>query len=159
MPRQPQHVSEEQVQDALANPTFDASMDRGRDARRVLLRLVVAVLGAVLVAAGIMAAVVAALHRPDWWPGLLAAVGVSVPAALLAIAPVAAGLFAGVQFVAYGYLAGMAIRLLVTLGGALAAVIVGHTPPGPTLLMTVPLYMVQLVAEAIVLANSYRQRN
>ena len=47
---------------------------------------------------------------------------------------------------------------IAALGGCAAAVILFHTPPVPTLLLVVPLYLVQMVVEVIVLGRAFFPR-
>jgi hypothetical protein len=122
--------------------------------KRVLLRLATTVLGAVLTAAGATALMIVVVHRPDWWSGWAAALVVSLAAALLSMGPVAAGMFISTQTMAFGFLAGAFIRMLVSISGALAAVWVLRTPPAPTLLLMLPLFFAGLAAECFVLSRA-----
>lgn len=124
------------------------------DARRVVTRLAGAVFGAMVLSAGALAVLIVATRHSQWWGAWAAAVAVSTVAAVLSLGPVIPGLFAGAQYVAVGYLAGMVLRMLIALGGGFAAVFVVRTPPGPTLLMLIPLYFAQIVAEAVILSRA-----
>lgn len=130
----------------------------GPEVRRILVRLIVAVSGAIVLACGAMAALIALAHRPEWWSAWVAATLVSVAAALLAMAPLVPALWAGVQYAAYGYLAGAALRMIASLLGGLAAVMIFRTPATPTLLMLAPPYMAQIAAEAVVLSRFFWPR-
>lgn len=122
--------------------------------RRVLARLTGAVGGAVLLTAGATAVVISATHHQLWWSGWTAALVVSLMAAVVSMAAVAAGMLGGLQGMAYGFLAGAFARVLVSIGGGFAAIWIVHTPPAPTLLLMVPLFFVQLAAECIVLSRA-----
>ena len=118
---------------------------------RVVAARSAAVLGSVLGVGILTAAVIEFTHRPEWRIAWLAALVVSLFAAALSLVPVCAGIFGGPKTAAYGYLAGAAIRLLVSIGGCLLAVFAIGAPARPTLLMAVPLYFVQLIAEPLIL--------
>lgn len=124
-------------------------------AQRVLVRLLAATGMAMVLIAGLSAGLIAATHRRSWWDGWVAALIVSVVAAAVSLVPVAAGVFAGARFAAYGYLAGAVIRILITLAGGMVAVMMARTPAAPTLLLLVPLYFGQLLAEATVLCRAF----
>jgi hypothetical protein len=128
------------------------------DAARVLARLVIGVFGAIVLACGATAALIALAHRPEWWAGWVAATAVSFAAALLAMAPLVPALLADVQYAAYGYLAGAALRMLASVLGGLAAVMIFRTPPAPTLLLLAPSYLAQVAAEAVVLGRVFWPR-
>jgi hypothetical protein len=132
----------------LIAPTTSPRMAAGQ----MIVRLAWVVFGAVGLTAGLMAGLILASHRPLWWIAWSAAVGVSVLAALLALVPVAAGLIFGVQYAAYGYLAGAFLRMMVSLAGGLASVLAFRTPAAPTLLLLIPLYLSQVAAECVVLS-------
>jgi hypothetical protein len=138
------------------DPTPDAPF-RGSETR-LLLRLAAAVSGAVLMSAAATAILIIVVHRRDWWSGWAAALVVSLAAALLALGPLAAGLFINPQTMAYGYLAGAFVRMLVSISGALAAVWVLRTPPAPTLLLMLPLFFAGLVAECFGLGRALGRR-
>lgn len=121
---------------------------------RVLAPVAIRVVAAVLIAAAATALLVAFAGHPGWWRGWIAALVVSLAAALLSLGPVAAGILLGVQGMAYGYLAGAFVRVLVSIGGAVAAVWIFRTPPTPTLLLIVPLFFAQLLAESISLMRA-----
>jgi len=125
---------------------------------RLLLPVAMRVVAAVLLAAAATALLVVFARQPGWWRGWIAALVVSLAAALLSLGPVAAGILVGVQGMAYGYLAGAFIRVLVSIGGGVAAVWIFHTPPAPTLLFMVPLFFAQLLAESISLMRALNSR-
>jgi hypothetical protein len=131
-----------------------SSSEPGLAPRRVLARLTGAVGGAVLVTAGATAVVISVTHHPLWWSGWTAALLVSLMAAAVSLAAVAAGMLGGLQGMAYGFLAGAFARVLVSIGGAIAAISIVHTPPAPTLLLMLPLFFVQLATETIVLSRA-----
>lgn len=140
------------------DPTPDVRL-RGSE-MRLMVRLVAMVSASMLTIAAVTAFVIAISHRPDWWRGWSAALLVSLVAALLALGPVAVGLFiiSSAQSVAFGYLAGAFVRMLVSICGALAAVWVFRTPPVPTLLFMLPLFAAGLVAECFGLSRALNCR-
>jgi hypothetical protein len=144
----------------MAAATAQATSDRPArpDAGGVLLRLAIGVFGAIVLACGATAFLIALAHRPQWWSGWAAAGVVSVIAALLSLAPLAPALFAGVQYAAYGYLAGAALRMLASVLGGLAAVMIFRTPATPTLLLLAPPYLAQVAAEAVILSRVFWPR-
>ena len=123
-------------------------------AMRILVPVAIRVVGAVLIAAAATALLTAFAGHPGWWRGWTAALVVSLAAALLSLVPVAAGILVGVQGMAYGYLAGAFVRVLSSIGGGVAAVWIFRTPPTPTLLLIVPLFFAQLLAESISLMRA-----
>lgn len=126
--------------------------------KRVMLPLGALVLAALMLGAAATALLIIVMRQPTWWRGWWAALAVSSTAAVFSLAPVAAGLSIGIQGAAYGYLAGAFIRVLVSISGALAAIWVFHVPPTPTLLLMVPLYFAQLLAESISLSRALSRR-
>jgi len=140
--------------------TFSSAAPIEADAasRRTVTRLMISALGAILLTAGATALLIVALHRPQWWSGWAAALAISLPAALLSLIPVAAGLSTGLRTAAYGYLAGAVIRVLLTLAGLLIAVIAAKIPPVATVILVAPLYLAQLVVEIAVLGRAVRPR-
>ena len=153
MPQEQGDPAPAMLRSAAANTTPTAPRPK-----KVLATLVVAVLGSVLGAAAVMAAVTLIAGRGDWWVGWMTACVVSLLAAVLALAAVAPTLFGGLQTVAYGYLGAGVLRTLVTLGGCLCAVLILKGKAVPALVMAIPLYFAQLIAEAIVLGIAYRPR-
>lgn len=133
-----------------------ARIEANAASRRTVTRLMVSALGAILLTAGGTALLIVALHRPQWWSGWAAALAISLPAALLSLIPVAAGLSAGLRTAAYGYLAGAVLRVLLTLAGLLVAVIAAKIPAAPAVILVAPLYLAQVVAEIIVLVRAVR---
>jgi hypothetical protein len=142
---------------AAATPASNDPPNRP-DAARVLVRLAVAVFGAIVLACGATAALIALAHRPEWWPGWAAAGIVSVLAALLAMAPMVPALMIGAQYAAYGYLAGAALRMIASIVGGLAAVMIFRTPAAPTLLLLAPPYFAQVIAEVVCLSRVFWPR-
>ena len=139
----------------MAEPIAHPADAQGRESREpIVARLIAGVLAAEVLAAGTTALLIAASGRRDWWSGWTAALVVSLLAAALAIGPVIIGVRGGVQTAAYGYLAGAMLRMLASLGGGMVAVLIARTPPLPTLMLIVPLYMAQLVAECVVLGRA-----
>ena len=128
------------------------------DAARVLVQLIIGVFGAIVLTCGATAGLIVVAHRPEWWSGWVAAAAISVVAAVLGMAPLVPALWAGVQYAAYGYLGGAALRMIASVLGGLAAVMIFRTPPMPTLLMLAPPYLAQVAAEAVVLGRFFWPR-
>ena len=139
----------------IAPPPVATTSPEGRHA---VMLLAAAVLGSVMVVGALIAAGIAVAGRSGWWSGWSAAMVISLLAAVCSLVPVSAGVLGGTRMAAYGYLAGAAIRMLVTLGGCMMAVLAVRTAPRPTLLIAVPLYFAQLVAEPLVLRRALARR-
>lgn len=137
-------------------PTSQTVVPAGQ--KQVLLPLGASVLAAVILVAAATAMFIVVMRQPTWWRGWWAALAVSLTAAVCSLAPVAAGLSIGIQGAAYGYLAGAFIRVLVSISGALAAIWVFHVPAASTLLLMVPLFFAQLLAESISLSRALGRR-
>jgi hypothetical protein len=127
----------------------------GSDVRAVLARLVRSVVGSVLLTAGVTAAAIAAAGATGWWSGWRAATVVSLAAAFVSLVPLALGLCAGIQTAIAGFFAGAALRILLTLGGCMAAIWFWHTSVKATLLLAAPFYLAQLVAECVTLGRAF----
>lgn len=144
----------------LASSSASSSSPRseaepGSAPKRVIVRLVGMVCAAEVATAVLSAGVIVAGGHRAWWSAWAAALIVNVLAAVVSLAPLAPGLFAGGRLAAYGYLVGAAIRVLVVLAGGMMAVMVVRTPAAPTLLLLVPFYFAQLLAEAVVLSRAF----
>jgi hypothetical protein len=125
--------------------------------RRTITRLVLTMTTAVVVTAALLAAGIATLRGNSlWWHGWVAAVIVSSLAALLSVAPVVAGIVIGGHWTVYGHLAGSSLRVLVAALACVAAVLAFRAPPVQMLVLTLPLYLVQMVVEAVVVGREYR---
>lgn len=125
------------------------------DVKRVLVRTSAAVIGSVLLSGGVEALFLLLLHKPAWWGSWLAALVAGLAAAVVSIVPLVPGFLGGAQAAVYAYLAAGVLRMLVTLGICMAAVFVAPVAPVPTLLLAVPIYFVQVAAEALVLSRAF----
>lgn len=117
-----------------------------------LLALVVA---SMVLTAGALAAAVAIAHGSrSWWTGWVAATIIMMLAGVVSLIPLVPGMIAGGQWAIYGYLASTVTRLLVVLLACIAAVMIFRVPAVQTLTLVAPMYLVQLVVEAIVASRS-----
>jgi hypothetical protein len=105
--------------------------------------------------AGILAAAVAIAHGSrGWWIGWSAATIIMTLAGVVSLVPLVPGIMAGGQWAIYGYLASTVTRLFVVLLACIAAVMIFRVPAVQTLTLVAPMYLVQLVVEAIVASRS-----
>ena len=118
-----------------------------------------AVAAALIVTALAIVAVLVLAGRPDWWRAFLAASVVSVAAAAASVVVVAWGLRTGLkhpEILTSAYVASMLVRAVVSLGGGVAAIVLGKYPLTATLMMIFPYYLSILAAETIVVARLLR---
>ena len=118
-----------------------------------------AVMTALVVAALSIVAVLLLAVRPDWWRAFAAASVVSVAAAAASVPVVAWGLRNGLkhpEILTFAYVASMLVRAAVSLGGGVAAIVLGKYPLTATLMMIFPYYLSILAAETIVVARLMR---
>lgn len=118
---------------------FDATA-----ARRSLVRGVVT---AIVGCAAALAAVLFLVNRGDWWKGYAAATVASALAAGLSLIPLLKGLNKGFSAFVPAVMAATGVRTLVALGGCVLAVVAGHYPAVPTLMLMMPYYAVLLGVE------------
>jgi hypothetical protein len=119
-----------------------------------------AVVTAGIVAALAMVAVLLLAGRADWWKAFAAASVCSVAAAAASVPVVALGLRHAPrrpELVMGACLSAMFTRAVITLGGAVAAVLLGGYPKGATLVMVVPYYFSILAAETFAVARLLQQ--
>jgi hypothetical protein len=109
---------------------------------------------ALLVSAAALGGVLVLVNRGDWWRGLLAASVVSTLSAAASLPPLLLSLRKGMQQRVAGYFAAAGIRALVSLGGCMLAVKLGHYPAAPTLLLMVVFYFAVLAVETIAIARA-----
>jgi len=120
----------------------------------VTRKLVAAVMTALLATAAVLAGILALSAVPTtWWRGLLAAGVISTLAAGASLAPMLYGLRRGINGAVAGYFIATGVRLLVSLGGCVLAVLRGGYPRVATLLLMVAFYFAVLAVEAITLAR------
>ena len=125
--------------------------------RRSITTLLIAVCGTMTLTLGLLAGGVAVFHGgAGWWRGWGAAAVITSISAVVSMAPLVPGLMVGGQWAIYAYLGSTAARLLVTTLGCIAAVWVVRVPAVPTLMLTVPLYFVQLVVEVVTVGRSFQ---
>jgi hypothetical protein len=123
--------------------------------KRLSLLLIGFVVGSTLAVAVLAGVVVAVAGRPHWWAGWATALLVSLVAAMVSLVPAVVSLRGEPQLAVYGYVASAVLRTFATLGGGAIAVMAFRAPALPTLLLAVPLYLAQLVAEVIVLGRAF----
>jgi hypothetical protein len=115
-----------------------------------------AVVTALIVAALAMVAVLLLAARAEWWKAFAAASVCSVAAAAASVPVVALGLRHGPrrpELVMAACLSAMFTRAVISLGGVVAAVLLGGYPKAATLLMVVPYYFSILAAETFAVAR------
>lgn len=144
-------MMQQQTSSSLASTQGGDAMP---DVRRLLLRLVPGVLGSVLLVAALAAVGVALSGRHGWWSGWLSATVIALAGAVAAMLPIVPSLFGGMSGAVYGYLAGSVLRMLVMVGGCIAAVVFWRTSAFAMLLLIVPMFFVQLIVEAILLSGA-----
>ena len=120
----------------------------------VARRLPAAMAVTVLATAGVLAALLVLVNRTDWWRGLLAAGMVSAIAAGISILPVVWGLRRDLHKTAAGFIAAIGVRMTISLGGCLLAVLVGGYPAVPTLMLMMAFYLAVLAVETWLLAST-----
>jgi hypothetical protein len=142
----------------MPNPTHrlgDSITHFPCERRHLMMRLAAGVIGSVLLIAGFSAGAIALCGAGGWWSGWTAAVVISLLTSVISIAPLLLGICGGIQTTIAGFFAGMMLRMLLTLGGSMAAIWVWHVPPGSTLLLAAFFYLAQLIAECTTLAMAF----
>ena len=115
-------------------------------------RVILATAGGLILAAGGSAALLALINQPDWWRGLLAAGVVSTLASAFSLLPLLWGIKRSLNAAVAGYFVAMGVRIMVSLGGCLLAILAGGYPKTSTLLLMAVFYVVVLAAESLVVA-------
>lgn len=123
---------------------------RGDWIARIAIRTGVAILSS----AGALAVVLLLVRRGEWWSGLGAATVISILAAGASVGPMGWGLSRGLQAAVGGYFVSAGIRMVVSLGGGLLAVMVGGYPALPTMVLMVVMYLAVLGAETWVVVRA-----
>lgn len=117
-------------------------------------RLALAAGGAVLGTAVVLAGVLLLVNREAWWRGYLAATVISALSGLAAVGPLAWGLKRSLDKAVGVYFATAAVRITISIGGGLLAVLSGGYPPVPTFVLIVMYYLVLLAVETTVVART-----
>lgn len=113
-----------------------------------------AVFAALLATAAVLAGIMILCgSNAAWWRGLLAAGVISALAAGVSLAPMIIGLRRGINAAVAGYFIASGLRLIVSLGGCLLAVLRGGYPLLATLLLMVAFYLAVLAVESITMAR------
>lgn len=120
----------------------------------VAARLPRTVATAFVVAGVVLAGFLVLINRAEWWRGFVAAAVVSAIAAGFALLPVIWGLRRDLHKAAAGFLAGIGLRMLISLGGCSLAVLAGGYPAVPTMLLMMAFYIAILSAETWLLASA-----
>ena len=94
-----------------------------------------------------LAGVLLLARRSEWWSGLGAAMVISVLGAVASVGPLGWGLRRGLTQAVAGYFVSAGLRMLVSVGGGVLAVMVGGYPAMPTMLLMVVFYFAVLAAE------------
>ena len=123
--------------------------------RRVMFHLIASVIGSVLLVSAIAAIGIVSLGYSTSWSGWLAASLISLFAAGVSLAVITPGLFFGMQTSAQAFLASGVLRTLATLAGCIGGVVILKDHATAMLVIIIPMYFAQLLAEAIVLAVAY----
>ncbi len=123
------------------------------DIRRATRTVRVNVAMAFLTTAAATALVMALVARVDWWRGWTAATVAGLLAAGASLIPLVIGLRNGYSGLMSGFLAAIAVRMLVSIGAVLIAILAGHYPAVPTIAMLVPYYLGTLAVEAWTLSR------
>jgi hypothetical protein len=129
-------------------PTFQL------DDKPIATRLVSCIALALLATAALLCGLLVLVNRVDWWRGLLAAAVVSVLSAAASLPPLLWSLKRGLHQRVAGYFAAAGLRAIVSLGGCVMAVKLGHYPAAPTMLLMVVFYFAVLAVESIVVARA-----
>ena len=138
---------------AFASDNPEALRVDPTEALRAMIRCVAI---AMLSAAAPMALVLGLVARADWWLGFSAASVLSVLAAGASIAVLRIGMGFGIGGAIAGHFGGVAVRLLIVLGGGMLMVAAGGYPAAPTLGLAVPYYFATLAGEIVALAKVFR---
>jgi hypothetical protein len=134
----------------------DAHPELAPDPATALRAMIRDVAIALLLAAGAIALILALLGRGDWWSGFVAATALSVMAAATSIGAMRVGMGFGMQGAIAGHFGGMALRLLIVLGGGILLVTAGDYPAAATLTLAIPYYFATLAGETVALARILR---
>ena len=94
------------------------------------------------------------VNRSEWWNGLLPAMVIAVLATLASAAPVCWGLRHGITQAVAGCFMTAGLRMVASLAGGLLAVLVGHYPAVPTLILMVVFYFALLAAETTIVVKA-----
>ena len=118
--------------------------------RNLVVAVFTALLGTAVVVAGILV-----LCGPPvfWWRGLLAAGVISTLAAIASLGPMLFGLRRGINAAVAGYFIATGVRLVISVGGCVLAVVRGGYPRVATLLLMVAFYLAVLAVESITMAR------
>ncbi len=108
---------------------------------------------AIALASAVAAMALVLVARTDWWRGLIAAGVISTLAASVSLVPLLVGFRRGIYGAVAGYFTGAALRLVISLGGCVLAIFVGHYPRVPTLLLMLFYYVVILAVESTVMSR------
>jgi hypothetical protein len=124
----------------------------------VFARVVTAVSASLLLTSAATAAMIAWLGHGEWWIGWSAALIVSALATALSLTALALAIPYGLHAVAQAYLASVAIRTLVSLGGCVAFAILLKDHATVMLIIITPFYFAQMLSETVTLAIALRPR-
>jgi hypothetical protein len=122
----------------------------------VFARVVTVASASLLLTSALAAAGIAWLGHGDWWIGWSAALIVTALATGLSLTALALAIPYGMHATAQAYLASIAIRTLVTLGGCVAVAILLRDHAAAMLIIVIPFYFAQMLSEAITLAIAFR---
>jgi hypothetical protein len=124
------------------------------DLSPVAAKLPTVIAGAFVIAAALLACLLVLVNRADWWRGMIPASVVSAIAAAVSLLPVMWGLRRDLHKAAAGFLAGIGVRMGISLGGCTLAVLVGGYPAVPTMLLMMGFYITILAAETSAMSSA-----
>lgn len=121
--------------------------------RSTLHRLIASLTATMLLAAGVLSAIVSDTHS-EWTFSLVAATVVAALSASASTVVFAFGLREP-RILPGAMMAAIFIRSTISLGGGVAAILLLHLPPAPTLLMVLAYHLAAVVAECAVLVRAF----
>ena len=116
------------------------------------LPMIIAV--AFVIAGLLLIGILVLVNQPDGWRGMLAASVVSAIAAAISLLPILWGLRRDLHKAAAGFLAGIGVRMAISLGGCTLAVLVGGYPAVPTMLLMMGFYITVLASETWAMSSA-----
>ncbi len=114
--------------------------------RKLAARLIIWVAGAYLLCGVLLALTTVLAGQPAWWRPLVAAASIAAMAAIISVSVLLIGLNASPGAAIAAVMAATGARLLFTLMGCVAAVILGHIAAAPMLLFAVAFYFAILIS-------------
>jgi hypothetical protein len=110
--------------------------------------MIIWVAGAYLACGMVLALTVLLAGHPEWWRPLAAAASIAAMAAIISVSVLLVGLGRNPTATVAAVMAATGARLIFTLSGCVAAIVVGHIAAPPMLLFTVAFYFAVLISES-----------